>query len=165
MHLEPQELAACIGLVSTYTAPEPIGEASFRYFAQAVGDRNPVYLDHAAATAAGHATVIAPPTLVCETNQLTDRRPDANGYVGHRWPIIPADATWIRGGNDYRFGRPVQPHDRITVEWQLVRAENRTTRDGRDVVMLVSEGTYTDQRGDLLAWNRETLFLADPPEA
>lgn len=143
-------------------APEPLCEATFRYFAVAVGDHNPVYMDAAAAGRMGHATVIAPPTLVCETNQYTGAAPDANGYVGHAWDFVPKGAVWIRGGNEYRFGRPVRPGDHLHVTWRLADAANKTTRDGREMLRLVSEATYTDGEGDFLAWNREVMFLADP---
>jgi acyl dehydratase len=164
MRLPEDLLREVIGMTVRYEAPDPLGAAAFRYFAVAVGDHNPVYLDPAAARRLGHDSVIAPPTLVCETNQYTAKLPDANGYVGHGWSFAPAGAVWIRGGNDYRIGRPVRPTDRLHVVWCLVDAANKTTRSGREVVRLISEATYTDEVGDFLAWNREIMFLADPED-
>ena len=38
-------MRARLGETVRYTAPEPLGAASIRYFALAVGDLNPLYLD------------------------------------------------------------------------------------------------------------------------
>lgn len=158
VRLSDEQVRECVGLKARYVAPDPIGAAAFRYFAQAIGDANPVYLDTVIARELGHDSVIAPPTLVCETNQYTGRDPDENGYSGHAWPLELQGATWIRGGNEYRFGRPLRPDDQLSVEWSLVEAANKTGRDGTEMVMIVSEAIYRNQVGDFLAWNRETMF-------
>ncbi|MEV4898921.1 MaoC family dehydratase N-terminal domain-containing protein, partial [Nonomuraea sp. NPDC055795] len=67
----------------TYTAPEELGRAAIRYFAEAVGDANPLYTDDAYAREHGYDGVIAPPTLIFETNQFTGLPRDADGYCGH----------------------------------------------------------------------------------
>lgn len=64
------ELKSWIGREATYTAPEELGRASIRYFAMALGDDNPLFYDAAFARDTRHGGVIAPPTLVCETNQI-----------------------------------------------------------------------------------------------
>jgi acyl dehydratase len=158
VRLSEQQLRDCVGWEARYTAPEPIGAASIRYFALAVDDRNPVYVDADAARRAGHRSVIAPPTLICETNQYMDRPPDRNGYIGHHWDLGLEDCRWVRGGNEYEFGRPVAPGDVVTVVWRLVSAANKISRAGEDMVMVVSEATYVDQAGEFLARNRETMF-------
>ena len=62
------ELQAMIGRQVHYPAREAFGHASIRYFALAMHDDNPLYVDEAYAQAAGHDGVIAPPTLVCTTS-------------------------------------------------------------------------------------------------
>ena len=79
------ELKAWIGREVTYAAPEELGRAAIRYFALASGDGNPLYYDEAIARRSRHGGIIAPPTLVCETNQIYPRPPDRNGYIGHHW--------------------------------------------------------------------------------
>ena len=39
------EISAFVGKSISYTAPEPVGKASIRYFAMAIGDANPLYTD------------------------------------------------------------------------------------------------------------------------
>ena len=64
------DLKAWIGREATYTAPEELGRASLRYFALALADDNPIYSDPEFAKGTVHGDVIAPPTFVCETNQI-----------------------------------------------------------------------------------------------
>jgi hypothetical protein len=70
----------------------------------------------------------------------------------------------IRGGHDYEFFRPVLPEYRINVTWRLEDiSEHRSSRGG-PMLVVISAATYTNQRGDMLARNRETLIF-QPLEA
>ena len=153
-------LRAWIGREVTYVAPEPIGAASIRYFALAIGDDSPLHRDEAFAACTAHAGVIAPPTMVCETNQLYARAPDRNGYIGHTWALPIEDRGFVRGGNEYEFLQPVRPDDRVTVTWRLVELFERPSARGEPLLFVVSEARYTNQRGELLAVNRETNIHA-----
>ena len=152
------EIRAMVGEEVTYTAPEPLGAAAIRYFAVAVGDTNPLYTDAAYARAHGHPDVIAPPTLITETNQGVTLPRDEAGFIGHRWPIEVPGARQVRGGNTYVFHRPVLAGDVITATWRLTDATERTTRTGAAMLILTSTATYTNQDGDLLATNEETII-------
>ena len=96
--LVTDEVLSLVGTEVTYRAPEPLGAASIRHYALAIG-ADPDHHRHE-----------APPTLVCETTQLTGHRhPDENGYLGHTWDLpFPVPTTMIRGGNDYTFHQPVR---------------------------------------------------------
>lgn len=147
MMLLTDEVAACIGAEVTYTAPEPIGAASIRYFALAIGSDPDRWED------------AAPPTLVCETAQLTGHRhADDDGYLGHTWVLpLPVPCTMVRGGNDYRFGRPTRPDDVVTSTWRLTGMTERSGADGTP--MLVVTAVATHHAGpDWLATNTETLL-------
>ena len=152
-----EELRARIGEVRSYVAPEELGRAAIRYFARAVGDDNPLYTDDGYARACGHDGVIAPPTLVCETVQYADLPRDAEGYAGPSWGLEVPRTRTVRGGNAYTFSRPVRPDDVVTATWRIVDMTERTTRDGRAMLVVTSEARYTDQRGGLLATNTETI--------
>jgi len=145
------EVLAAIGTTASYRAPEPLGLASFRYFSEAIGDPNPAYRDPVGAHMAGWPEVIAPPTLLCETNQYTDLRRNADGYAGHTWDLPwPEPVTLIRGGNDYAFIRPAVADDVICVEWRLVELAAKA-----DFVVATSEAIYTNQHRVRLVVNRE----------
>jgi acyl dehydratase len=153
------ELRQWIGREYRYTAPEEIGRASIRYFALALGDDNLLYYDEQYARAAGYPGIIAPPTFVCETNQYAHRPPNEDGYIGHWWDLPISGCRMIRGGHEYEFFRPVRPEDRITVSWRLDDiSEHRSSRGGT-MLMVVATATISDQRGAVLARNRETLLF------
>jgi len=146
--LVTDEVLAMIGHTVTYVAPEPLGPAAIRYFAIAVGSDPDRWVDE------------APPTLVCETNQLTGiDRPDGDGYLGHVWSLpFPVPVTMIRGGNDYRFHRPVRPADRITTAWRLEAVDEHVDRTGEPLAVVTAEARYRDADGEALATNVETLI-------
>ena len=159
-HHEPKlltkELKALVGKEAVYEAPEELGRAAIRYFATAIGDRNPIYVDAAVARSAGFRDVIAPPTLVCETNQYMQGVRDDDGYIGHLWRIEVPGTRLIRGGNEYEFFQPVYPDDFITASWRITEIKERASGSGLAMLFIISEATYTNQRGELLARNRET---------
>ncbi len=150
------DLKAWIGREATYTAPEELGRASIRYFALALSDDNPIYSDSDFARKSVHGDIIAPPTFVCETNQIMNQPRDENGYIGHHWPLPLTSSRFIRGGNDYEMFQPVRPSDRITVTWKIQDIYERNTRKLGALIFVVSEARYRNQKGELLAINRET---------
>lgn len=153
------EVRAWIGRTAAYSAPEPLGRASIRYFALALGDRNPLHHDDAAARAAGHPAAIAPPTFVCETNQYARGEPDADGYLGHQWELPVPDCRALRGGHEYELLQPVTADDVLTVSWRVVDIVERPSRTTGSILVVTSEATYTNQHGELLARNTETLVF------
>lgn len=159
MALLTDELKSWIGREVTYAAREELGRASIRYFALAVGDDNPLYTDDAYAQAAGHPSVIAPPTLVVETCQYAHRPPGEDGYIGHEWPLPVTGCRLIRAGNEYEFFRPVLPTDRVSVTWRLAEIVERPSSRGGTQLFLTSVATCVDQHGERLAVNRETIVL------
>lgn len=158
MTMLTDEIRSFIGREVTYTAPEEIGRAAIRYFALAIGDDNELYLHDDAARDAGHPSVIAPPTMICESNQYLHRVPDNNGFIGHSWDLPVTNARLIRGGNDYVFERPVLPTDRITVTWHIENIEEKRTSKGEPMLVVTSVATYLSTEGELLATNTETLI-------
>jgi acyl dehydratase len=150
------EVKACIGREVTYTAPEELGRSSIRYFALALNDDNPLYRDADYAAATKHRGIVAPPTFVCETNQIFQQPLDENGYIGHHWSLPLPSTRFIRGGNEYEFHQPVRPDDRVTVTWKILDIYERETRKSGALVFVVSEARYFNQRDELLAVNRET---------
>ena len=141
-------LRAMIGSSVRYRAPDPLSRASIRYFATAIGSDPERW------------RTSAPPTLICETTQLCGRTaPDDCAYLGHSWQLpLPVECEMIRGGNDYRFGRPVRPDDIVTTDYELVDAVEREAQDGTPLLLVTSRATYTAEDGEWLATNTETLI-------
>jgi len=161
-----EELRGWIGREVSYEAPEELGRAAIRYHALALGDDNPLYRDEQHASATRFGGVIAPPTLVVETNQYTDlpTRPE-DGYNGHAWEGLPLSVpcTLVRGGNEYELLQPVRPDDRLHVRWSIEEITERQGRAG-PMLVLLALGEYRNQRGEPLATNRDTtIFLPVTP--
>jgi acyl dehydratase len=149
------DVRACIGQVAEYVAPEPLGRASIRYFALALGDHSRQWVDDDFARAHGWAGVVAPPTLICETCQYARGGPDEDGYLGHAWRLpFPEPCRLLRGGNDYHFEAPATPDTVLHVRWELVSLEEK-----QSFVVALARGRYRDQAGELLATNEETLLF------
>ena len=148
MTLLTDEVRAVLGTSVTYAAPEPLSRASIRYFALAIGADPARWRDE------------APPTLICETAQLTGHSaPDENSYLGHTWELpLPVPCAMFRGGNDYQFLRPARFDDVIRTSWTLVDAAERRDRAGQGLLFVTAEATYTAD-GDLLATNAETMIF------
>jgi acyl dehydratase len=157
-------LRSWIGREFTYHAPEELGRASIRYFALAMGDDNPLYADDAYAREAGYPSLIAPPTFICETNQYAHREPNEDGYIGQSWELPITGCRMVRGGHDYEFFRPVLPADRISVTWRLEDISEHHSGRGGSLLIVIVAATFTDQHGEMLARNRETLIF-QPLEA
>jgi acyl dehydratase len=157
MALLTEELTTWIGREAHYPAREELGRASIRYFALALGDDNPLYIDDAYAREAGYPSVIAPPTLICETCQYAHQRPNAEGYIGHEWHLSVPNARLVRAGNDYEFMRPVLPTDRISVTWTLESIVEKPSSRGGTQLFVSSVARYRDAEGEVVAINRETI--------
>jgi acyl dehydratase len=157
MALLTEELKAWIGREEHYAAREELGRASIRYFALAMGDDNPLYVDDAYAKAAGYPSVIAPPTLIVETCQYAHQAPNADGYIGHEWRLPVKNCRLVRAGNDYEFMRPVLPGDRISVTWTLESIAEKPSSRGGTQLFVSSVGRYRDAKGEVVAINRETI--------
>ncbi len=159
MSMLTDEVRACIGRTAHYPAREELGRASIRYFALALGDPNPLNRDDDYARAAGHPSVIAPPTLVCETCQFADEGSNENGYIGHEWDLPVDGVRLVRAGNAYEFMRPVYPDDQVSVTWTIEDIVERPSKRGGTQLYLTSLAIYENQDGERLASNRETVVL------
>ena len=147
MALLTDELKGMIGREVHYPAREELGRASIRYFALALGDDNPLYV----------SGDIAPPTLICETNQYAHQAPNADGYIGHEWHLPVPNTRLVRAGNDYEFMRPILPTDRISVTWTLESIVEKASSRGGTQLFVSSVARYRDAQGEVVAVNRETI--------
>ena len=159
MTLLTEELKAMIGREAHYPAREELGRASIRYFALAMGDPNPLYVDDDYARKHGYPSVIAPPTLIVETCQYAHQAPNADGYLGHEWHLNVPNTRLIRAGNDYEFMRPILPTDRISVTWTLEDIAEKPSSRGGTQLFVSSVARYRDAKGELVALNRETIVI------
>ncbi|MBS1675901.1 MAG: MaoC family dehydratase N-terminal domain-containing protein [Actinobacteria bacterium] len=131
-------------------------------FARASGERSPIYFDEAAAAAAGHAGVPAPPLFLSAMINwdagpaLEELRPDGTGVDRERW--LPLDGLRLMGG-----GQELELH-RPVLAGQAFRAlptlESVTAKSGSSgaLIVLVIRTEFRDDDEGLLLTCRESVI-------
>lgn len=131
------------------------GRESQRY-ALAVGDNNPVYFDEAAARAAGHRTIIAPPTFV--THAIVPPRANEQLREDGLWKDNHGVRLEVKrmmfGGEEWDFLEPACVGDSVTAETRLADVDQKVGSKG-PFVRVVRETTFTNQQGAVIARSRQ----------
>lgn len=154
--LIPPETLDRVGEVLAGPFTATITATGSQRYAQAVGDLNPLYFDEAAAAAAGHRALLAPPTYV--PYALVQGRAQADIatdglFIGER-PLRLAVARVMFGGEEWDFVAPVCVGDEITGVTRLAALDEKAGSKG-PFVRVTRETTYTNQRGDVVARTRQ----------
>ncbi|WP_459720530.1 MaoC family dehydratase N-terminal domain-containing protein [Actinophytocola sp. KF-1] len=106
----------------TYPTSEvyEVGRAKIREFAESIGDDHPMYRDTAAAQAAGHPDVIAPPTfpiILFSHYSMADIINDPELGVDY--------GRLVHGDMGFRYARPMRAGDRVTVTTRIANIDVR----------------------------------------
>ena len=119
------------------TAPYSVGAAKIREFAEAVGAKDPVHVDTAAAVAAGYRDVIAPPTFAVLIAQQ-------------------CEGQFVRDpGAGVDYSRVVHGEETFT--------HHRPLTAGDDVVGVLHVDTIREAGGHSMVTTRVELTAADEP--
>jgi uncharacterized OB-fold protein/acyl dehydratase len=159
------------------TAGEPIvardevNAAMIRHWCDAIGDRNPVYTDEAAAAASVHGGLVAPPTML----QAWVMRGMVTPYVGPG-PGAPmpellrvldeAGFPGIVATNcDQEYVRYLRPGDRVTATTTIesVSGEKETALGAGHFI--TTRVTYTDQAGEVVGTQMFRMLKYRPADA
>ena len=98
-----------VGRAYPASATYEVGREHVRAFADALGDPNPLYRDRAAAQAAGHPDVVAPPTfLTVLTNRFAGEGPVADPGLGLDYSLV------VHGEQHFTLHRAVHVGDVLT---------------------------------------------------
>ena len=125
----------------TYPASEPyeVSRLKIAEFATAIGDPNPLYRDRAAAQAAGHADVIAPPTFPIVITMAVSGSALGDPDLGLNYAMV------VHGEQRFSYARPLTAGDVVTAQV--------TITDIREVgrnVMLTTSTDVTTVTGELV---------------
>ncbi|HEX9104679.1 MAG TPA: MaoC family dehydratase N-terminal domain-containing protein [Polyangia bacterium] len=118
-----------------------------RRFAEAIGDGNPIYVDEAAARAAGHPRIPAPPTFA-----IALRANDPRGGIDLDWRKL------LHGEQELLFARPLYAGDRLTIVGRIAEAGVKQTKGGVMDVMVL-ETVATDGDGARVFTARSTVLV------
>jgi acyl dehydratase len=97
-----------IGRAFPPSKPYEISRVKIQEFATAIGDPNPVYVDSAAAQAAGHPDAICPPTFAVVIAQLGTREVVADPELGLNYAMV------VHGEQRFEHARPLHAGDVVT---------------------------------------------------
>lgn len=118
-----------------------------RRFCEAVGDTNPIYVDEAAARAAGHPRIPAPPTFA-----VALRPNDSRAGIDIDWRKL------LHGEQELTFARPLYAGDRLTIVQHIAEAKVKETKAGIMDVMVL-ETIATDDSGARVFTARSTVLV------
>lgn len=125
-----------------------IEASAIRRFAEALGDANPIYLDEAAARAAGHSSLVAPPTFPVALA--------ANERFRHSLDL--GTRSILHGEQQFEYARSVLAGERITVVSRVADVQERPGASGpMDVLVIEDEGR--DEKGEWVFRSHATFIL------
>jgi acyl dehydratase len=92
------------------TDPYEVSRVKIAEFADAIGDPSPVYRDPAAARAAGHPDVIAPPTFAIVISMAASQTAIADPGLGLDYARV------VHGDQRFEYARPIMAGDVVTAQ-------------------------------------------------
>lgn len=129
-------------------------------FAAAVGHDDAVFRDPEAANEMGFERIPAPPTFT-RTSMFPRYRPPGIGRLGFD---VGFDIRYeLHGEQRYTYERPVLVGDTLAATTTLTDAYEREGRQGGTMTFAVLETEYTDEAGDTVVTERQTLIESDGP--
>jgi acyl dehydratase len=143
--------ASLVGAESEAETVEVTAEA-IRQFADAVGDDNPLSHDEAAARAAGHPGLVAPPTFVTKFRQSVSA-----------FAIDPIKMRLLHGEEEYSYSRPLYAGDTLTIQTRVAEVRQRPGK-GSTMTFVTLETSGTDASGAHVYTGRTLAILRIPDE-
>ena len=154
----PEEVTRLIGK-SGDTVIMEVEKGAIKRYADAVGDFNPIYWDEEYARNSRYGSIIAMPGFFGWPTRWPESGPNSSKLREELFAAL-AQAGFKRaldGGIEYEFLSPIRAGDVLTALPRMTSIAERETKKGT-LVFSVTETTYTNQSGDLVARVRQTLI-------
>lgn len=126
----------CLGRQYAPTEPYVVTRRKIVEFADAIGDRNPIYRDVAAATAAGHKDVVAPPTFPIVLGAEGLDMVTADDELGLDFSAV------VHGSQAFSYTRPVVTGDVLSSVTTVAEIKALGATE-----MITLDTTVTDEDG------------------
>lgn len=127
-----------------------VDRTRLQFFAKAIGEKDPVYVDLAAAKAAGYADVPAPPTFLFAAELDSGANDQLLADLD-----IPL-AKLLHGEQSFRYLKPVCAGDTVTVQSTITDIYDKK---GGKLEFAVKDSKVTNQRAELVAELRTVLVV------
>jgi hypothetical protein len=147
-----EDMRAQIGREIDFGQPFPVEKGAIRSLAEAMNYPNPLYLDEKYAHGKGHSSVVAPP-----------------GFASYALPLgaplgvlkFPFEiASGLHGSDEWEYFQDIHAGDVLTPRGKIINLVEKAGKVGR-MLFVVSEVTFTNQRGEVAAIYRPTeIFIA-----
>jgi|TARA_B110000908_G_scaffold38952_1_gene46961 acyl dehydratase len=125
-----------------------VEKGRLRFFAEAIGERNPIYTDESAAKAAGYSAIPAPPTFMFSVDL---DGPDMLPIL----KLLNLDiGRVLHGTQDFEYLGQIYAGDSITQKSKI--ADIYDKKNGA-LEFVVQESTYTNQNDELVGRAQQTL--------
>lgn len=130
-----------------------VEKGRLKFFAKAIGEKNPLYSDELAARVAGYKNIPAPPTFPLVL--------DLEGP--EFWPVLDLLGMDIgrvlHGSQEFEYLGTIYAGDTITVTSIL---KDMFDKKGGALEFIVMENSYTNQHGELVSKAVNTLVYRTP---
>ncbi|MEU6408726.1 MaoC family dehydratase N-terminal domain-containing protein [Microbispora sp. NPDC046933] len=152
-------------IVPPREGPDPVNVPMIRHWAEAMGDRNPVYLDDDAARATGRPGIVAPASMTQAWTMRGYAATVANGQGAEELnALLEKDGytSVVATDSEFEFHRELVVGDRVSVREvvESISPEKSTALGVGRFVTTVR--TYTDQDGEVVAVQRWRLLRFKP---
>jgi len=120
------------------TGPYEVSRVKIADFADAIGDRNPLYHDREAAQAAGYPDVIAPPTFPIVVTMAANRSAVADPGLGLNYAMV------VHGEQSFSYSRPLHAGDVVTAQSTIsdIRSVGKLTMLTTETVIQTGAGEH-----------------------
>ena len=133
------------------TDPYEVGIEHVREFASAIGDTNPLYRDRAAARAAGHPDVLAPPTFPFVLAFRATRQVIEDPELAIDYSRV------VHGEQSFVYARPIRAGDRVST---TVTIDSVKSMGGH--TMLTTRSDLATVEGEHVVTAFSTLVIRGP---
>ena len=127
-----------------------VDRTRLQFFAKAIGEQDPVYLDPAAAQAAGYADLPAPPTFLFAAE--LDSGANDQLLTDLDIPLVKL----LHGEQSFRYIKPVCAGDTVSVESTITDIYDKK---GGKLEFVVKDSRVTNQKVELVAEMRTVLVV------
>ncbi|RAX47820.1 hypothetical protein DQ353_18430 [Arthrobacter sp. AQ5-05] len=145
-------------------ARDAVNRPMIHHLCEAMGEKNPIHLDPAAARAAGHPDVVAPPSALQVWNMINPSDPVIESDVDHAYGIL-AESGYpkvVAVNCDQEYDRYLVPGDLLTATEKVetfVGPKQTGLGEGYFITTLT---TYTDQAGERVGTMRFRTLWYNP---